>query len=345
MATAGNRPGRSKRIDPVIVDSMSANGIDPFDAALIGNCNPFDPSDPGSISRSKRYILVKGYARHEHEYDSFASCSRWWSSANSWCVIDLKKQRIIHSYGQNCRRCDGKSTPFFEDEAKVRMTEYACKTHLYRTGKLKRARNIHRFPDMKDISGEREGHHDMTRCDMCQLLGHCCQKNDFQRIVEASSSSSSSFEDDELLESPQLILGCSFCGKTGHSYITCTLRREQQQIQADMQLSAEQPSTDIPYRNPYRLDQMQHALHDSIYLPPVTTASLVQSTHPYVEVQQGRSTVSATNLPPSASNQHVHTNLATPVSVEFDLGNAATRGLAVVRGAVTKVGRFLFRRK
>ena len=251
--------GREGTGDPVIAEVMSENDIDPLDVSHAKDRGPFDPDNPQSIRGSQRFILVRGYAWHR-QHESPTGCSRWWASAHSWCVIDLKKQKIIHGYGQYCKKCGGKSTPSFEEEAKRRMAEYACRTHLYRTGRL---RGGHRsFPNMTDLSGVREGHHDMLRCDMCKLLGHSCQSQGAAEVRRPSTPSSpSSQESDSPVESfdPTLMLGCSFCGGSGHSYLSCSVRRHQQELEERHPMRHAQP-TEIHQRQPQTLTSSQPAV-------------------------------------------------------------------------------------
>lgn len=262
--TSRRRRGRERTGDPVIAQVMSENDIDPYDVSHARERDSFDPDNPQSIRGSERYILVRGYARHQH-HESPTGCSRWWASAHSWCVIDLKKQKIIHSYGQDCKKCGGKSTPSFEEEAKRRMAEYACRTHLYRTGRL---RGGHRsFPNMTDLSGVREGHHDMLRCDMCKLLGHSCQSQGVADVRRPSTPSPpSSPESDSPVEvfDPTLMLGCSFCGGTGHSYLSCSVRRHQQELEERHLATRRTQAADVRRPQPATPTQNQ---------PPVSSAS------------------------------------------------------------------------
>lgn len=141
-----------------------------------------NPRDIDSIRSSKRYFCVRGFAWFYH-HESRTGCSRRWASANSWCVIDLKQQMIIHVYGQYCKSCGGKSTPYFEDEVVRRMAQYACQTHLYRTSQRRKKASM---PDMSDFSRGREGPHNQSCCEMCQILGHSCQVTGVRGAEEMS---------------------------------------------------------------------------------------------------------------------------------------------------------------
>ena len=166
-------PRGEGRRDPIIAEVMEEYDIDPDDVFHITtrpSSIPYDPYNLDSVRGSQRYFRVRGFSWYRH-HDSNTGCSRTWASAHSWCILDLRKQKIVHRYGQECRTCGGRGTPSFSEEARGRMAEYACQQHLYRT---KREQRPAVDPDMRDLSGQRDGPHDSSNCDMCKLLGHSC---------------------------------------------------------------------------------------------------------------------------------------------------------------------------
>ena len=161
------------RQDPIVAEVMQQKNIDPDDVLHFTTrptCIPYDPHNLDSVRGSQRYFRVRGFAWYR-QHDSTIGCSRTWASAHSWCILDLREQKIVHRYGQECRTCGGKGTPSFSEEARRRMAEYACQQHLYRT---KREQRPAVDPDMRDLSGQRDGPHDSSNCDMCKLLGNSC---------------------------------------------------------------------------------------------------------------------------------------------------------------------------
>ena len=162
-----------ERRDPIIAEVMQEKNIDPDDVLHFTTrptCILYDPHNLDSVRGSQRYFRVRGFAWYR-QHDSTTGCSRTWASAHSWGILDLREQKIVHRYGQECRTCGGKGTPSFSEEARGRMAEYACQQHLYRT---KREQRPAVNPDMRDLSGQRDGPHDSSNCDMCKLLGNSC---------------------------------------------------------------------------------------------------------------------------------------------------------------------------
>ena len=162
-----------ERRDPIIAEVMQEKNIDPDDVLHFTTrptCILYDPHNLDSVRGSQRYFRVRGFAWYR-QHDSTTGCSRTWASAHSWGILDLREQKIVHRYGQECRTCGGKGTPSFSEEARGRMAEYACQQHLYRT---KREQRPAVDPDMRDLSGQRDGPHDSSNCDMCKLLGNSC---------------------------------------------------------------------------------------------------------------------------------------------------------------------------
>lgn len=126
-----------------------------------------NPSIPGNISRSKRFFRTKGFAR----FEPHSGCTRNWPSAHSWSVLDLKEQKFCHHYGQDCRKCNTKVKPLYEELSVERMAEWACKTHLIRMELREPDHSVDYGDDTEDDSN---GPHDQQRCGMCQVLGHAC---------------------------------------------------------------------------------------------------------------------------------------------------------------------------
>ena len=151
---------------------MKEKDIDPDKVFHITNrptSISYDPDNLDSVRGSQRYILVSGFAWYRQHNST--GCSRTWASVYSWCILDLRKQKTAHRYGQECRTCGGKGIPIFDNKARRRIAEYACQKHLYRT---KREQRPAVDLDMTDLSGQREGPHDFSKCDMCKLLGRPC---------------------------------------------------------------------------------------------------------------------------------------------------------------------------
>ena len=166
-------PRGGGRQDPIVAEVMQQKNIDPDDVFHITTrptCIPYDPHNLDSVRGSQRYFRVRGFAWYR-QHDSTIGCSRTWASAHSWCILDLREQKIVHRYGQECRTCGGRGIPSFSEEARGKIAEYACQQHLYRT---KREQRPAVDLDMRDLSGQRDGPHDSSNCDMCKLLGHSC---------------------------------------------------------------------------------------------------------------------------------------------------------------------------
>ena len=181
----------------IIAEVMEENNVSPDDIPVE---NPFDPSRPASqIDGSKRYFHVKGFARfNEHDDDDHveedeedesdgddeprysyrvlgARCTRTWPSAHAWCIMDLKEQKIVKRYPQDCQRCDGSAQPEFDEEAIRRMAEYAVKSFLIRSGLYVSPRDPFDFRDLRDsLDHEGQQPHDEARCARCRELGRRC---------------------------------------------------------------------------------------------------------------------------------------------------------------------------
>jgi len=158
----------------IIVEVMEENDVHPSDIPDDNAINIEDDHDLKRIKSSRRYFLVKGFAwfkKHEHP-DRTSRCSRTWPSAHSWCIVDLKRQRIGRWLRQNCRACEGRSLPEYEERVLKRMAEYAVRSYLRLTGRLERDP----LEDWSDVSNAIESNqpHDEERCEMCRILGHSC---------------------------------------------------------------------------------------------------------------------------------------------------------------------------
>ena len=169
--------GRKKGPDKVIVEVMARRGIDP--KTVYHKSRPkFNPKNKKSIIGSRRYVLVRGFGNFFKP-----PCKHWWRSPFSWCIIDLRQQRIRYRYTQQCHQCEAYCKPYFkENDTKEKMAEYACKIYLgERT----------RFPDMGRPSAAGRGHHDVARCEMCKLFGYCMK-------LTGSNSESENCSDDSV---------------------------------------------------------------------------------------------------------------------------------------------------
>ena len=167
MATVGLQPEQL-----IIAEVMEEKNVSPDDIPVE---SPFVPSRPANqIDGSKRYFRVKGFAWfREHDNDGI-TCTRTWPSAHSWCIMDLKQQRIVKRFSQDCQKCEGSAQPEFEEEAIRRMAEYAVKSYLIRSGKLQRDPLSYVRDPLDDHEGQQP--HDQARCGMCQALGRSCWK-------------------------------------------------------------------------------------------------------------------------------------------------------------------------
>lgn len=151
---------------------MAQHGVNPegipfeaiFDRAIVVDL----------IKGSLRYYKVKGFGSFSC---SSTSCFRRWPSAHAWCVIDLKKQDIVHKYGQGCQGCENFSKPAFDDIAIERMAEYAVERYLSKVDKKKKRpfvmdELLEALPEVRDESAP----HDEKRCEACKELGGSCWK-------------------------------------------------------------------------------------------------------------------------------------------------------------------------
>ena len=163
------RRGTSSNSRRIIHQVMNDNDVQPRE---IPHGAPFNPQKDNlqRISSSKRYFRTRGNARFNYH----TQCRRKWTSARAWCIMDLKQQRIIHTFTQDCKTCKRSVPPHFDDEAIEDMAEYAVTTYLRRSGREE-------WPDRSDDEGsteedddENKKPHDEERCDMCKRLGYRC---------------------------------------------------------------------------------------------------------------------------------------------------------------------------
>lgn len=160
----------------VIAKVMMEKGVSP---RSIPSEPETDSDDFDSVKRSRRYFRVKGFAwfkRHKTNSWSGKFCSRTWPSAHAWCVIDLKRQKIVEKIGQGCQKCEGMSFPEFDEESLERMAEYAVDSYLRKVGKLPPAEPIDDMSILADALEDSKQPHDEKRCGMCQKLGRSCWK-------------------------------------------------------------------------------------------------------------------------------------------------------------------------
>ena len=152
----------------VIAEVMDGEGVA---VEEIPRETPFDINNLGMIENSsRRYFSCRAFAK----FNRHANCSRHWGSVRAWCIIDLKEQRIIYRFDQDCQHCEESVPPEFDEESVERMADYAVKTFLRRSGRLRR--NPFDFRDLGDaLDGATDGPHDQQRCGKCRRLGHSCQ--------------------------------------------------------------------------------------------------------------------------------------------------------------------------
>ena len=122
----------------------------------------------GDYHKSKRYILVKGFAWFNCET---RHAKKRWPSAHAWCAIDLKMQKICRRYRQACNKCEIRIRPMFTPEAIEKMVTYAVKGYLIKIGAMKPKERPSTETD-ETIGGR----HDEKRCDMCKIKKHSCWK-------------------------------------------------------------------------------------------------------------------------------------------------------------------------
>jgi len=141
-----------------------------------------DPGDLEAVKKSRRYFRVKGHANfEEHQKSGGGYCSHTWHSAHAWCVMDLKGQELVLTFGQECKQCEEMVHPEFNKDALEEMAEYAVNSYLRIIGKLPQPQYKSDYEnkslDVSDDKFEYGGNpHDEQRCKLCQRLGHSCWK-------------------------------------------------------------------------------------------------------------------------------------------------------------------------
>ena len=162
----------------VIAEVMEEEGVDPNEIPKDSHINP---SDLQQIKKTDRYFRCKGFVSFNvHITPSGRQCKHTWKSAHAWCVLDLKKQRIVHRWCQECRLCGGEYEPWFDEEALERMAEYAVNFYLVRVGRREWKQRDDDYSIESDDSSSSSvpiGPHDEARCDMCKELGCSCWKS------------------------------------------------------------------------------------------------------------------------------------------------------------------------
>ena len=154
---------------PVIVQVMKEESVTPKDI-------PFEEhvKNPkiDAIKGSKRYFKCKAFAWFNYH----EGCGRSWPSAHSWCILDLKEQRIHYKFSQGCKGCEGEAEPTFDDEAIKRMATYAVETYLKMIGRMEWRNDALDLTDLADALDDERGPHDEERCEVCKQLGRSCWK-------------------------------------------------------------------------------------------------------------------------------------------------------------------------
>ena len=126
---------------------------------------------PNIDKKSKRYFETKGLGwfccpQQHHR----------WSSAHSWCYIDLKKQRICYRDEQKCRKndCEMPVSPEFSEAEIEKMAEYAVSQFFMRLGRKKGRRGGGWRGWAETFTGANDKPHDQKRCGRCKRLGRKC---------------------------------------------------------------------------------------------------------------------------------------------------------------------------
>ena len=107
--------------EQIITEVMEREGLYPEDIPQEYGVNP---ANLQQIKGSRRYFRCKAFARFDEHIDTDSDCNHSWKSAHAWCVLDLKKQRIAHRFHQECKHCEEKCTPDFDESAIRRMAEF-----------------------------------------------------------------------------------------------------------------------------------------------------------------------------------------------------------------------------
>ena len=104
------------------------------------------------------------------------SSNHRWSSAHSWCYIDLKQQRICYRDEQKCRKndCEMPVSPEFSEAEIEKMAEYAVSQFFMRLGRKKGRRGGGWRGWAETFTGANDKPHDQKRCGRCKRLGRKC---------------------------------------------------------------------------------------------------------------------------------------------------------------------------
>lgn len=117
-------------------------------------------------------------------------CDNSWPSAYAWCIIDLKKQKVIKKFKQEClkehkdmqhlsleekkkpsqqsmKKTQGVYPSYEDKEAVTRMVEWAVNLHLVLVGRNEREET--HYSDYRSTPEHRQ-----DLCEMCQRLGRLC---------------------------------------------------------------------------------------------------------------------------------------------------------------------------
>ena len=145
-------------IKEIISEEMEKEGITTTDVPA----EIFSKDDP-KIRKSLCYFEKHGFGQfHCPEGDND------WTSAHSWCIIDLKEKKIIYRYYEKCQNCECETLPQFSKEIIEKMAGLAVITFLERTGRRERPERT------GDYSGHGGGPHQEERCEKCIRLGNRC---------------------------------------------------------------------------------------------------------------------------------------------------------------------------
>ena len=103
---------------------MKEKGVDPSKIPADESIHVFNY---GRFQQNERYYYTRSYA-------SFScpntGCTQSWGKSCSWCVLDLREQRVAHKYAQECRICKSKAKPMYSKDDMTKMAEYAVNRYL-----------------------------------------------------------------------------------------------------------------------------------------------------------------------------------------------------------------------
>jgi hypothetical protein len=153
----------------VIAEVMSSLGLSPKD---IPEEEPFNPRKRWSLLKySLRYYKVKGKGWYGCGCTALQTGDRHnWASPYSWCIIDLKEQKIRYSWYEKCQLCDTKTLPKFPlDEIRI-MAEFVVKKHLVSIGEMA----PEHLSDSEEEERQEKGPHLENLCAMCRELKRPC---------------------------------------------------------------------------------------------------------------------------------------------------------------------------